>query len=76
MNTQLEQALKQLPLLTAEQQQQIALAIYQCLCQMGLSQPPNPTGRRPYGLAAGQFVVPDDFNEPLPDDILSAFETA
>jgi hypothetical protein len=23
---------------------------------------------------AGQFVVPDDFDAPLPDDILSAFE--
>ena len=29
---------------------------------------------RPYGLCAGQFVVPDDFDSPLPDDILSAFE--
>ena len=29
---------------------------------------------RPYGLCAGQFVVPDDFDNPLPDDILSAFE--
>jgi antitoxin (DNA-binding transcriptional repressor) of toxin-antitoxin stability system len=30
--------------------------------------------RRPYGLCAGQFVVPADFNDPLPDEILSAFE--
>jgi antitoxin (DNA-binding transcriptional repressor) of toxin-antitoxin stability system len=29
---------------------------------------------RPYGLCAGQFVVPDDFDSTLPDDILSAFE--
>lgn len=29
---------------------------------------------RPYGLAAGDFVVPDDFDAPLPDDILAAFE--
>ena len=33
-----------------------------------------PSERRPYGLCAGQFVVPDDFDDPLPEDILSAFE--
>ncbi len=31
-------------------------------------------GLRPYGLLAGQFVVPDDFDELLPDDNLEAFE--
>jgi antitoxin (DNA-binding transcriptional repressor) of toxin-antitoxin stability system len=29
---------------------------------------------RPFGLCAGEFVVPDDFNEPLPSDILDSFE--
>jgi hypothetical protein len=29
---------------------------------------------RPYGLCAGEFTVPDDFDTPLPDDILDAFE--
>lgn len=29
---------------------------------------------RPVGLAAGQFVVPDDFDDPLPDELLDAFE--
>ncbi|MEA2325128.1 MAG: hypothetical protein QOE68_87, partial [Thermoanaerobaculia bacterium] len=29
---------------------------------------------RPVGLAAGKFVVPDDFDDPLPDEILDAFE--
>lgn len=29
---------------------------------------------RPFGLCAGEFVVPDDFDEALPEDILSAFE--
>jgi antitoxin (DNA-binding transcriptional repressor) of toxin-antitoxin stability system len=29
---------------------------------------------RPYGLAAGDFAVPDDFDVPLPDDILVTFE--
>jgi prevent-host-death family protein len=30
--------------------------------------------RRPIGLYAGQFTVPDDFDAPLPDDILNEFE--
>lgn len=29
---------------------------------------------RPYGLCAGEFVVPDDFDAPLPDEILAEFE--
>ncbi len=29
--------------------------------------------RRPSGLAEGQFVVPDDFDDPLPDDIQRLF---
>jgi antitoxin (DNA-binding transcriptional repressor) of toxin-antitoxin stability system len=29
---------------------------------------------RPVGLCAGQFLVPDGFDEPLPDDILKEFE--
>jgi prevent-host-death family protein len=29
---------------------------------------------RPAGLAAGQFRVPDDFDAPLPPDVLDAFE--
>lgn len=33
-----------------------------------LSQP------RPIGLAKGQFTVPDDFNAPLPEDVLQMFE--
>jgi antitoxin (DNA-binding transcriptional repressor) of toxin-antitoxin stability system len=31
-------------------------------------------GPRPVGLAEGEFVVPDDFDDPLPDDLLDAFE--
>ncbi|HBF12938.1 MAG TPA: hypothetical protein DDW49_06065 [Deltaproteobacteria bacterium] len=30
--------------------------------------------KRPLGLAKGDFTVPDDFNDPLPDEILDAFE--
>lgn len=29
---------------------------------------------RPFGLCAGEFVVPDDFDDPLPEDVLSLFE--
>ena len=30
---------------------------------------------RPYGLAAGSFTVPADFDATLPDDLLRVFET-
>jgi antitoxin (DNA-binding transcriptional repressor) of toxin-antitoxin stability system len=29
---------------------------------------------RPFGLCAGEFTVPDDFDEPLPEEIISSFE--
>lgn len=29
---------------------------------------------RPFGLCAGDFTVPDDFDAPSPEDLLSAFE--
>jgi prevent-host-death family protein len=29
---------------------------------------------RPFGLCAGEFIVPDDFDEPLPENIISEFE--
>jgi antitoxin (DNA-binding transcriptional repressor) of toxin-antitoxin stability system len=32
------------------------------------------TEPRPYGLCAGRFTVPADFDSPLPDDILKEFE--
>ena len=36
-----------------------------------------PPARRPHrrlGFDRGRYVVPDDFDTPLPDDILDAFE--
>ena len=33
-----------------------------------------PAAPRPFGLCAGQFTVPDDFDAPLPDDLLEDFE--
>ena len=35
---------------------------------------PEVRGPRPSGLARGEFTVPDDFNAPLPDQLLRAFE--
>ena len=32
------------------------------------------TEPRPFGLCAGRFTVPPDFDRPLPDDILQEFE--
>ncbi len=32
------------------------------------------TNLRPFGLCAGEFVVPDDFDAPLPENILAEFE--
>jgi len=33
-------------------------------------------GRRPRGLLKGRIQIPDDFDDPLPDDILDLFEAA
>ena len=44
---------------------------------MPLPQPPRCDQIMPEvpgGLAKGQFTVPDDFNAPLPEDVLKAFE--
>ena len=34
----------------------------------------TPPEMRPYGLCTGEFEVPDDFDDPLPDDILETFQ--
>ncbi|MEH2294676.1 type II toxin-antitoxin system Phd/YefM family antitoxin [Nostoc sp.] len=38
--------------------------------------PVSPTSQqiRPYGLCAGEFIVPDNFDSPLPEEILNSFE--
>ena len=38
----------------------------------GLTQPLRT--QRPVGLCAGDFVVPDDFDGPLPSSVLNGFE--
>ncbi|HKW61031.1 MAG TPA: type II toxin-antitoxin system Phd/YefM family antitoxin [Candidatus Acidoferrum sp.] len=35
---------------------------------------PGKGARRELGVDRGKFVVPDDFDAPLPDEILDAFE--
>jgi len=35
---------------------------------------PSADSFRPFGLCAGEFVVPDDFDAPLPNDLIDAFE--
>ncbi|NER08755.1 MAG: type II toxin-antitoxin system Phd/YefM family antitoxin [Okeania sp. SIO3C4] len=34
----------------------------------------NSKQLRPFGLCAGEFTVPDNFDAPLPEDMLDAFE--
>lgn len=34
----------------------------------------NPKELRPFGLSVHKFVTPDNFNDPLPAEILDAFE--
>jgi prevent-host-death family protein len=33
-----------------------------------------PKGRRPLGIDKGRYAIPDDFDAPLPDDLLASFE--
>jgi antitoxin (DNA-binding transcriptional repressor) of toxin-antitoxin stability system len=35
---------------------------------------PDASELRPYALCAGEFEVPDDFDAPLPDEVLALFE--
>ena len=34
----------------------------------------SPEALRPFGLCAGEFTVPEDFDAPLPENIIKAFE--
>ena len=36
--------------------------------------PATQPGLRPFGLCAGEFTVPDDFDSPLPEEVLRGFE--
>ena len=35
---------------------------------------PGAARLRPFGLAAGEFAVPDDFDDPMPEEFLRYFE--
>ncbi len=35
---------------------------------------PNEARLRPYALCAGEFGVPEDFNAPLPDEVMEQFQ--
>lgn len=39
-----------------------------------LGPPPRGQNSRMFGIDEGRFVVPDDFNDPMPDDFLDEFE--
>jgi antitoxin (DNA-binding transcriptional repressor) of toxin-antitoxin stability system len=39
-----------------------------------VSYKPRVAKRRKLGLLAGKLKVPDNFDDPLPDDVLDAFE--
>lgn len=39
-----------------------------------LDEETNVKNLRPYGLSANSFVVPEDFDAPLPEDVLEDFE--
>ena len=41
---------------------------------VSVTAPADQRPRRKLGLWAGEMKVPDDFNDPLPDDILASFE--
>ena len=39
-----------------------------------LDEEPQKSDIRPFGLSKGDFVVPDDFDSALPEEILASFE--
>jgi hypothetical protein len=39
-----------------------------------LEEEPKNAELRPFGLSKGDFVVPEDFDAPLPEEILASFE--
>lgn len=39
-----------------------------------LDEEPNAKDLRPFGLSKGKFIVPEDFDAPLPEDVLADFE--
>jgi len=48
----------------------VVLRVGRAVAELRPIKPPQ----RPFGLAAGSFTVPDDFDSPLPDNLLREFE--
>ncbi len=44
------------------------------LAEAAVQPPPDAPPLRPFGLRAGEFRVPDDFDAPLPEDEVALFE--
>ncbi|MGK7961428.1 prevent-host-death protein [Crocosphaera sp.] len=69
MTELLEKVITELKKLPPDQQDAIASRLMDELQSIT-----NNKQLRPFGLCAGEFTVPDDFDDPLPEDILNAFE--
>lgn len=75
MTNVIERYEREIYLLSPEERLQLAALILNSLTQPAVeSVRPAQSPRRPIGLAEGLFVVPPDFNDPLPEEILAAFE--
>jgi Protein of unknown function (DUF2281) len=70
MMTVQEQLLKELPQLSDD----LATEVLAFLRFAKKRQGQRIADRRPAGLCAGEFTVPDDFDAPLPEEILQSFE--
>jgi hypothetical protein len=68
-----DQLIQELPQLTEDLAAQVLTFLRSTRAQS--PQVIASTSPRPYGLCAGEFTVPDDFDAPLPDDVLQAFES-
>ncbi len=65
-----EQLLQELPQLSDD----LAIEVLDFLRFAKKRQGQGSSDRRPAGLCAGDFTVPDDFDAPLPEEILQSFE--
>ena len=70
---QVAAAVEQLPV---EKQEALAALVAIWLNQPSASTDLSvePAGRRRAGSAVGQFVIPTEFDDPLPEEILAGFE--
>ncbi|MBK1692328.1 DUF2281 domain-containing protein [Ectothiorhodospira mobilis] len=64
------QVLERIRALPPEQQEEVLDFI-----EFIRSRRPIPAKDRPMGLCKGEFRVPDDFDAPLPDEVLRDFES-